>query len=130
MIIYTAVPPVLWRMTENRNVKTQSKRVSVFELILMYPPNSIYNDQINSYNRSQRDALFLKFILVKKLYMFRTDPLSIIRSLNTVYTKIGIFHASMINTYCCVYSVETPNDRQWICPKHAEIFTKINLRNK
>jgi len=57
--------------------------------------------------------------------MFRTDLLSIIRSLNTVYTATGIFHASyvdrlladanrtiMTNTYCCVYSVETHDDGQ------------------
>jgi len=30
----------------------------------------------------------------KELYMFRTDQLSIIWSLNTVYTAIGICHAS------------------------------------
>jgi len=60
--------------------------------------------------------------------MFRTGLLSIIRSLNTVYTAIGICHTSyvdcllatsgwnsilmslaisinyMTNTYCCVYS--------------------------
>jgi hypothetical protein len=58
----------------------------------------------------------------KELCMFRTDILSIIRSLNTVYTAIGIFHASYVdclivrsvsiltNIYCCVYSVETPDD--------------------
>ena len=57
-----------------------------------------------------------------ELYMFRTDLLSINRSLNTVYTAIGICHAihvecllpvnitNMTNTYCCVYSVETPDD--------------------
>jgi hypothetical protein len=39
---------------------------------------------INSHNKSQQDALFLKFIFDKGLYMFRTDQLSIIRSLNTV----------------------------------------------
>jgi len=58
--------------------------------------------------------------------MFRPDLLSIIRSLNTVYTATGICHASyverllarsddlagMTNTYCCVYSVETPDDGQ------------------
>ena len=61
--------------------------------------------------------------------MFQTDLLSIIRSLNTVYAAIGICHASyvdcllarsiptsladsMTNTYCCVYSVETPDDGQ------------------
>jgi hypothetical protein len=66
----------------------------------------------------------------KELYMFRTDLLSIIRSLNTAYITIRIFHASYVdcllarsgwtslaevnitsmkNTYCCVYSVETPD---------------------
>jgi len=30
----------------------------------------------------------------KELYMFRTDLLSIIRSLNTVFTAIGICHTS------------------------------------
>jgi len=52
--------------------------------------------------------------------MFRTDLLSKIRSLNAVFTAIGICHTgygdylitSMTNTYCCVYSVETPDDGQ------------------
>ena len=74
--------------------------------------------------------------------MFRTELLSIIRSLKTVYTVISVCHVSyvdclqqtvnitsMTNTHCCVYSVETPDDGQEICPKHAEFFTKINLRN-
>jgi len=33
----------------------------------------------------------------KDLYMFRTDLLSIIRSLNTVFTAIGICHTSDVN---------------------------------
>jgi len=53
---------------------------------------------IYSYNRSQRDALFLKFILVKVLYMFRTDLLSIIRSLNIANTAIDICHTSVLVT--------------------------------
>ena len=78
--------------------------------------------------------------------MFRTDLLSIIRSLNTVYKTIVICHASyvdcllersgrtdiitsMTNTYYCVYSVETPDDGQLICPKRVEFFIKINLSN-
>ena len=75
----------------------------------------------------------------KVLYMFRTDLLSIMRSLNTVYAAIGICHGSsvdcplladsMTNTYCCIYSVETPDDGQQICLKHIEFFIKINLRN-
>ena len=32
------------------------------------------------------------------LYMFRTDQLSIIRSLNTVYTATGICHASYVDS--------------------------------
>jgi len=66
--------------------------------------------------------------------MFRTDLLSIIRTFNTVYTAIGICHASsvdcllaksgsrpcqqtfnitsMTNAYCCVCSVETPGYEQ------------------
>ena len=35
-----------------------------------------------TYNKSQRDTLLLKFIFGIELYMFRTDLLSIIRSLN------------------------------------------------
>jgi len=38
-------------------------------------------------------------------------------------------HNCMTNTYCCVYSVEAPDDGQQICPKNVESFTKINLRN-
>jgi hypothetical protein len=30
----------------------------------------------------------------KELHMFRTDRLSVVRSLDTVYTAIGIWHAS------------------------------------
>jgi len=33
----------------------------------------------------------------KELYMFRTDLLSINRSLNTVYTAIGICHGSYVD---------------------------------
>jgi len=50
----------------------------------------------DSYNRSQRDALFLRFTFDKEFYMFPTDLQSFIRSLNTVYTAIGICHASCV----------------------------------
>jgi hypothetical protein len=33
----------------------------------------------------------------KELYTFRTDLLSIVRSLNTVYTAIGIYHTSYVD---------------------------------
>jgi hypothetical protein len=32
----------------------------------------------------------------KEIYMFRTDLLSIIRSLNTVYTATGVCHAEIL----------------------------------
>jgi len=43
--------------------------------------------------------------------MFRTDLLSIIRSLNTVFTGIGIFHTSYVD---CLQadSIKTPDDEQ------------------
>ena len=41
---------------------------------------------IYPYNKNQRDALFLKSISDKELYMFRTGPMSNTRSL-TLYTQ-------------------------------------------
>jgi len=35
----------------------------------------------------------------------------------------------MTNINCCEYSVVTSDDGQQICPKYAEIFIKIKLRN-
>ena len=49
-----------------------------------------------SYNKSQRDALFLKFIFDKELHMFRTSLVSIISSTNTVRTAIGICHTRYV----------------------------------
>ena len=60
---------------------------------LRRPCNVIY-----SYNKSQRDAPFLIFILVKNS-MFRRHLLSIIRSLNIVYTAVGICH-TCVQTVC------------------------------
>jgi len=50
----------------------------------------------NSYNKSQQDALFLYFILVKNSTCFG-HLLSIIRSLNTVFTATGICHTSYVD---------------------------------
>ena len=84
--------------------------------------------------------------------MFRTGILSIIRSLNTVFAATDICHTSyvdcllersgsiltspadsrhncMTNTSCCEYSIQTPDDGQYSCPKHIEFFTKIMSRN-
>jgi hypothetical protein len=61
--------------------------------------------------------------------MCRTDLLSVIRCLNTVFTAIGVCHTSyvavvvltsladgnitsMTNTYCWEYSIKTPDDGQ------------------
>jgi hypothetical protein len=52
---------------------------------------------IYSYNKSQQDALFLNFILVKNSTCFRqTYLLSNIKSLNTVFTAMGICHISYV----------------------------------
>ena len=69
------------------------------------------------YNKSQRDALFLKFIFDKEFYMFRTDLLSIIRSLNTVYAAKGICHASYVDCFLVrsrgnILTSLTPDDEQ------------------
>ena len=66
--------------------------------------------------------------------MFRTGFLSIIRSL-VLYTQQWVHVVQvmlteavsitcMTYTYCCVYSVETPDDGQKTCPKHVEFFSK------
>jgi hypothetical protein len=76
------------------------------------PINHIY--ETYSYNKSQRDALFLNFILVKN-YMFRTDLLSIISSLNTIHILTSLAdsqHNQYDNTYCCEYSIKTAGDVQ------------------
>ena len=86
---------------------------------------------IYSHNKSQQDALFLNFYFDKELHMFRTDLLSIIRSLNIVFTETGICHTGyvdcllarsgwsliadsqhncMTNTSCCEYIIKTPYD--------------------
>ena len=59
---------------------------------------------------------FLKFIFGIKFYMFRTVPLSIIRSMS-LYTQQYI-------QVCCVYSKKTPDDGQRNCPKHVEFYSK------
>jgi hypothetical protein len=91
-----------------------------------------------------------------KFYMFRTVPLSIIGSFFSLHTAMVYIIpfcrqlASRIrmelqfqpdparklstNLYDIYIAVcrekETPDDGQRNCPKHAEIHSKINLRNK
>jgi len=40
---------------------------------------------------------YFSILFGKNLYMFRTDLLSIIRSLNTVFTAIGICHTGYVD---------------------------------
>ena len=42
---------------------------------------------------------------------------------SAVTTLADAYRTSMTNTYC-MYSVDTPDDRQWTCQKHVEYFTK------
>jgi len=35
----------------------------------------------------------------------------------------------MTNMNCCEYSIKTPDDGQYFCLKHVELYTKIKLRN-
>ena len=94
-----------------------------------------------SYNRSQHDALFLNFVLVYtigqspqwaavpmeeeedfdiQLYMRQTDLLSIIRSLDTVFTGIGICHTSSVDcllTDAC--TVHNTHATQFILCRHS-----------
>ena len=72
---------------------------------------------IYSYNKSQRDALFLKFILVKNSTCFGQIycPSSGVSTLYASYVDCLLAdsqHNCMTNTYFCVYSVESPDDEQ------------------
>jgi len=58
------------------------RQMSLFVLTFTGPCSIV----IYSYNESQQDALFLKFIFGIELYMFRTVFLSIIRNL-VLYTQ-------------------------------------------
>jgi len=59
---------------------------------------------IYAYNRIQLDAEFLNFFNLQ-LYMFRTDVLYIVRSLDTVFTAIAICHTSYQNKVEAVHPV-------------------------
>jgi hypothetical protein len=34
----------------------------------------------------------------------------------------------MTNTSCCGYSIKTPDDGQYVCPIHVELYIKIKLK--
>jgi hypothetical protein len=52
---------------------------------------------IYSYNKSQQDALFLNFILIKFVVC-------------SILASLAVNITSMINTNCCEYSIKTPDD--------------------
>jgi len=87
----------------------------------------------------------------KELYVFRTDLLSIIRSLDAVFTAISYCHTSYVDCLlersgwncssilillascqqaCMTYTIavctvkKTPDDGQRKCPKHVEFQSK------
>jgi len=59
-----------------------------------------------------------------KISIFRTVPLSIIRSFS-LYTQQWYMSANLYDVYhCCVIQWKTPYDGQRNCPKHAEFHSK------
>ena len=50
---------------------------------------------IYSYNKAN-EMYYFSTLFGKELYMFQTDLLSIIRSLNTVFTETAICHTSYV----------------------------------
>ena len=65
--------------------------------------------------------LFLKFIFGIKLYMFRTVPLSIIRSFS-LYTQQWYMSYRFADNLRVQW--RTPDDGQRNCPKHLEFYSK------
>jgi len=68
-----------------------------------------------------KEMHYLSNLFGKELYMFRTDLPSIIRSLDTVFTAVGICHTGYVDCLLarsgwgsdyCAYSVKTPDDGQ------------------
>ena len=74
---------------------------------------------------------FLKFIFGAKLYMFRTVPLSIIRSFS-LYTQqwymsyrfADSLPAGSGRTYTIAACTKTPDDGQRNCPKHVDFYSQ------
>ena len=79
---------------------------------------------IYSYNRSKYDALFLNFILIYNSTCFGQTYCP---SSGVLIQTVNI--NSMRNTNCCEYSIKTPDDGQYVCPKYVDLFTTIKLRN-
>jgi len=52
---------------------------------------------IYSYNKEPTRCTISQIYFGKELYMFQTDLLSIIRSLKSVFTAVGICHTSYVD---------------------------------
>ena len=62
--------------------------------------------------------------------MFRTVPVSIVRSFFTLHLLPRKLPANLYDIYhCCVYSEKTPYDGQRNCPKHVEFYYKNKFEN-
>jgi hypothetical protein len=72
-----------------------------------------------SYNESNKMHCFSN-LFDSVLYMFRTCPLSSIRSISTLYTHNRYLSCQ----FCWCLLADTPDDGQWTCPKHVEYFIK------
>jgi hypothetical protein len=66
---------------------------------------------------------FSNFIFGMKLYMFRTVPVSIIRSFS-LYTQQWSMSANLYDIYHCCVQWKTPDDGQKKCPKHVKFHPK------
>ena len=112
---------------------------------------AVRSGDIYSYNKNQLDALISQIYFGLKLYMFRTVPLSIIRSLalntqqwyisykfaDSLRAESGRNCSSVLTLSANLYDLYLllcvhfwiPDDGQRNCPKHVEFQSKINLRN-
>jgi hypothetical protein len=78
-------------------------------------------------NKNQLDALISQIYFGRKFCMFRTVPLSIIRSLFAVHS--AIVYVIQVCRQLLSRSICSCSDGQRNCPKHAEFPAKINLWN-
>jgi len=95
---------------------------------------------INSYNRSQHDALFFKFILIYNSTCFRqtycpSSGVWTLYSQQSVFVLLAMLTASRKSTeivWQIPIAVNTvPRllmTRPWVCLKHVELYIKIKLR--
>jgi len=72
--------------------KKRPKHVVVEASYVKKTPKQYKPYKLYSCNKTNEMRQFLKFIFGIELYMFQRGFLSIVRSLSTVYTAIGICH--------------------------------------